>query len=270
MSCNGPPSKRRRAGLVATQAPADATRANDPRVDLLVRVETSECPVPTCRAQLERVHNEMRCDACGYVENMLEATSRSLAYGEEANFSNTDNDKNAHLREWLNLFQTKTHRVIPAETLQKVSRDLWHAGDIRQAGDITFAAVRASLKRLGMKKQLVAHVLYQLTGVAAPRLTVLEETMFCLMYQAVAGIYFDRYRPEDRHHLLSFSYLLLRFAYLRGMDHYLQYFQILKGLDKIRTHERIFSAICADPVLDWECPPIAEIRARVLELGGVL
>ena len=72
------------------------------------------------------------------------------------------------------------------------------------------------------------------------------------MFDAIQGP-FKKHCPPDRKNFLSYSYCLHKFCELLGYDNFLQYFMLLKGVEKLRKQDAIFSNICEE--LDWQFIP---------------
>eukprot|EP00965_Chrysotila_dentata_P083862 2767973-Pleurochrysis_carterae.AAC.1 len=124
----------------------------------------------------------MACLTCGYATTYLDATSSSISYGDEIDFSNFSYKRINHFNEWLQQIQGKETFEVPISILESVMRDL-HAHRVAPE-QVTQSKVRESLKRLKQRKSYenVVQITSRITGIAPKRLTHSMEELCRAMF----------------------------------------------------------------------------------------
>ena len=194
------------------------------------------------------------CPQCGHTRPYLQATSSRIPYGEEVEFASFSYKRKNHFQEWLNAIQAKENTEVPNTVIQDVMYHLYHKSGIRSVSQITQASVRHTLKQLGMRKQYdhTMQIYVSITGKQPPRFSTFQEEQLRIMFESIQGP-FQKHCPPDRKNFLSYSYCLYKFCELVGYDHFLQYFMLLKGVEKLRKQDAIFKKICEE--MDWQFIP---------------
>eukprot|EP00965_Chrysotila_dentata_P181973 6008794-Pleurochrysis_carterae.AAC.2 len=194
----------------------------------------------------------MACSTCGYATTYLDATSSSMSYGDEIDFSNFSYKRINHFNEWLQQIQGKETYEVPMTILKSVMRDL-HAHRVLP-DQVTQSKVREALKRLKLRKSYenVVQITARITGNAPKRLTHSMEELCRAMFMTVQPA-FEKHCPANRKNFLSYSYCLFKFLQLIGCSKLMQSCSLLKGRDKLQKQDEIFKGICEE--LDWEFIP---------------
>jgi len=194
------------------------------------------------------------CQDCGNTSQFMDATSSSIAYGDEIEYTSFSYKRINHLNEWLNHFQAKETTPVPEEVLVKIMNYLYEKRCISPAL-ITYAQIKKAQKHLGLRKYYdqTMQIWCRLTGRKPLRLDPVCEEKIRLMFIRIQKP-FDKYCPKNRKNFLSYPYCMYKFCQLLGHEHLLPYFSLLKGKDKLKLQEEIFEKICHD--LGWKFVPI--------------
>jgi hypothetical protein len=192
----------------------------------------------------------------------MQVTSSRIPYGEEVEFSSFSYKLKNHFLERLNAIQAKENTEVPKSVIDDVIAHLHLHHNFREGVDLSLESVRRALKELDMRKQYdhTMQIWCSITGNSPPRFTTFQETQLKLMFDAIQEP-FKKHRPDDRKNFLSYAYCLYKFCELLGLDHFLKYFMLLKGQEKLRKQDAIFSNICAE--LDWQFIPSRKDRGVV-------
>ena len=193
------------------------------------------------------------CSKCSRVRPYLQSTSSRIPYGEEVEFSGFSYKRQNHFQEWLNAIQAKESTEVPNNVIEDIMTYMCNH-NIRQQRQITPMYIRQVLKEMNLKK-LYDHTMQiyvSITGNHPPRFTAFQEEQLRIMFEAIQGP-FQKHCPPDRKNFLSYAYCLYKFCELLGYDHFLQYFTLLKGVDKLYKQDVIYKKICEE--LDWQFIP---------------
>lgn len=103
---------------------------------------------PRCKIPLVlSVNNHLlKCTKCPYNRIYIDATSASMAYGDEVEFSSFAYKRINHFIEWLFKFQGKENSQVDKEVCKKVSRYIIRTLKIRDRKLITREHVREALR----------------------------------------------------------------------------------------------------------------------------
>lgn len=213
----------------------------------------------TCNVAMVIMASEalLGCPQCSRTRPYIQATSSRIPYGEEVEFASFSYKRQNHFQEWLNAIQAKENTEVSPAIIQDVMTHMYERLDIRAVSQITQKSLRAALKQLGMRKQYdhTMQIYVSITGKRPPRFSMFQEEQLRIMFEAIQGP-FQKHRPPDRKNFLSYSYCLYKFCELLGYDHFLQYFMLLKGVEKLRKQDIIFKKICGE--MDWQFIPSKE------------
>jgi len=210
----------------------------------------------TCDVAMVVMTSEARmgCPMCSRTKPYMQATSSRIPYGEEVEFANFSYKRQHHFQEWLNAIQAKENTEVSNKVINDVISHIYNKNGIRDTNQITQITVRSALKALDLRKQYdhTMQIYVSITGKNPPRFSAFQEEQLRLMFDAIQGP-FKKHCPPDRKNFLSYSYCLHKFCELLGYDNFLQYFMLLKGVEKLRKQDAIFSNICAE--LNWQFIP---------------
>ena len=225
--------------------------ADAPPVFVVQGDNCETCHVPMMVMATEAL---LGCPQCSHTRPYLQATSSRIPYGEEVEFASFSYKRQNHFQEWLNAIQAKENTEVHTSVIQDVMEYLYHKNGIRNTNHITQASVRNTLKQLGLRKQYdhTMQIYVSITGKRPPRFSTFQEEQLRIMFEAIQGP-FQKHCPPDRKNFLSYSYCLYKFCELVGYDHFLQYFLLLKGVEKLRKQDVIFKKICGE--MDWQFIP---------------
>ena len=222
-------------------------------VPQLHAVETDHC---ACGREYLYCSEDARlyCPQCGSTHVFMDATSSTIAYGDEIEYTSFSYKRINHLNEWLNHFQAKETNPVPNDVLQKIMGHFFENRCIKP-DTITYAHVKKAQKSLGLRKYYdqTMQIWCRLTGRKPLRLDPVCEEKIRLMFIQIQKP-FDKYCPSTRKNFLSYPYCMYKFCQLLGHYDILPYFSLLKGKDKLQVQEEIFEKICRE--LGWAFVPI--------------
>jgi hypothetical protein len=194
------------------------------------------------------------CSRCHLVTRYDDATSSSVAYGDEVEFNSFWYKKAGHLNEWFNHFLARETTQVPTPVLNAVSCVLYHMG-LTNVEWVEFFHIQMALKSLRLrvyyhqKMQIFCRILNR----APIRLTPSDEEKIKLMFSLIQDPW-KRHLPEGRKNFLSYPYCVYKFCQLLGFNHILPYLSLLKGDEKLEQQEVLFEKICID--LTWPFIPV--------------
>jgi hypothetical protein len=196
------------------------------------------------------IHSVMICPMCGMSDVFLDATSSTMAYGEEVEITSFSYKRCTHFKERLTYFQAKESTRVPPEVFHKVMEKLFSSG-ITTVECITLDTIQRMLKILRLRKYYKqrTQIYCRITGYTPPRLSAQQEKVYLNLFRKMQEP-FERHRPADRSNFLSYSYCLYRLSELQGYMQFLKFFPLLKGVEKMKKQDRIFKLICDD--LTWD------------------
>src|SRR3989344_5110843 len=216
-------------------------------------ISVSEDQCSTCNIAMIIMASEARlgCPLCGRTQLFLQTTSARIPYGEEVEFGSFSYKRQNHFQEWLNSIQAKENTEVPNTVIQDVMQHLYYKNNFRKPVEIKPCHIRLALKQFAFRKHYdhVMQIYVSITGRQPPRFTSFQEEQLRLMFAAIQAP-FKKHCPADRKNFLSYSYCLFKFCELLGYDHFLQYFMLLKGPQKLQKQDYIFKRICGE--LDWQ------------------
>lgn len=228
----------------------------------MVRAECEECGVPLQITQEAHI----ACPRCGAAEVYLDATSSSMAYGEEVGFTQFHYKRETHFKENLNTLQAKESTHVSAETLDVILKAVLADYNLASPGDIDVSMVRPTLKRLDAGERASGrmavnfHRLYdhhmliytRLSGKAAPRFTPEQEANVIMLFQVIQPL-FEKHCPKERKNFMNYNYCTFKFCQRLNYTEFLAFFPLLKCTDKLKRQDDIMRAIFRD--LGWEWIP---------------
>lgn len=209
----------------------------------------SKCQAPMCYWQHRSL---MICERCGESKLYLNAVSSAMPFGDETGYYNFSYRRINHFNEHLQHAQGKEKARVPDEIVEEVGAILRRQRIAPT--EATCGDVRNALKALKHRKHYehATQIRARLSGSAPLQLPPDVESQCKMMFMALQQA-FDKFCPENRKNMLSYSYCLYKFLELLGYDNMLDTCQLLKGKDKLARQDAIFNSICS--YLDWEFVP---------------
>ena len=229
-----------------------------PKVWMASRDECPRCE-NSPKLLLCNTRSIMSCPECGYAVTYLDASSSATSFDDIVEFSQYSYKRVNHYMMWLTLVQGKEAHRVSDDVLEAVAKDL-HSSGVKTLEDITQKRVRASLRKLKLKRAYdhVTQITFRLNGMRPPRLTAETEerlkNMFLQMQPA-----FQRHAPKNRTNFLSYSFVLYRCFQILGLNQMLDGITLLKGRDKLEANDRIFRKMCEED-LGW---PVFDLPSDV-------
>jgi hypothetical protein len=206
---------------------------------------------PTCAIPLLLSVNGalLTCPECRAGYPYMDATTASMAYGDEVEFLSNNTKKAHHFEDRLKMFQGKGSKKVTKHVLDSVME--WHAEQgITSVDDITTLTVRQALKAKAFKDHydFEMYIWCCITGKPAPTLGPTKENYCRQMFMRIQAPYAKWKARIDptRINFLSYGYVLYKFFQLLKWTEYLPYFSLLKGRDKLEKQEAIWKGICKD------------------------
>ena len=194
----------------------------------------------------------MCCSNCGYSVSFLDATTSSMSFKEEVEFTSYSYQRINHFNEWLQHVQARENYEVPHQIVESVMQNLYE--NSIHPSSVTHQEVRKALKRLKFRKayEYVVQITSKVTGNLPLRLPPDVEEKCRLMFLAVQSP-FEKHCPPERKNFLSYSYIMYKFFELMGYKELLDSFSLLKGKDKLAKQDSIWQKICRE--LSWEFIP---------------
>lgn len=184
---------------------------------------------PNCGSTMRRLPHEalLSCESCGVCSTYVDASSNSLGFNDEVEYSQFSYRRVNHFVEWLNSFQARESTDVPQEVFEKIMKKLYERR-VMDIQSITPPLIRSILKELKYRKYYENTMLItcRITGRSPPRLTPSQEEQLKFMFLSIQPA-FERHCPRDRKNFLSYSYCLYKFCELLGLP-YTQYFSTLR------------------------------------------
>lgn len=197
------------------------------------------------------------CSVCGISKPFIDMTVVQSLQRGDVEFVSQSYKRANHFLEWLNSIQAKSSFVVPDDVIAQIIRHLVQSG-VRAASGVTCENVRQALKNLRLRAyyEHVCQIACRISGGAPPRFRPEIEERLRLMFLAVQQP-FERARGL-RKNFLSYSYILMQFLWLLGIDIDSVprlAFTMLKGPDKLEKQNAIYREICRE--LDWSFRPLS-------------
>lgn len=198
----------------------------------------------------------LTCPQCQTGYSYMDATTASMSYGEEVEFSSFTYKKVHHFEDWLKKFQGKGSKKVEKCILRKVMSWLCQHG-YTQSNMIKKEHVRLALKENNQKKYYDhdMQIYCRITNKPPPSMTPEQEDVCRLMFMAIQAPFIkcrDAIDPS-RTNFLSYSYCLYKFCQILGWNEFLQYFTLLKGKEKLKKQDDIWQGICE--AMEWKYIP---------------
>jgi hypothetical protein len=214
-------------------------------------VEVINPDVCKCGAEFMESVNEAQlvCAVCHTTQEYLDASTSSLAYGDDVEWSSFSYKRMNHLSEWLNHFQARETTRVPLDVIQMV-RD---ALPPDQAP--SFKLVNQTVRALKIPKyydhamQIYCHI----SGDDPIRLDPQTEERIRLMFMRIQQP-FIKHHPPGRKNFLSYPYVVFKMLQLLGSVNVLPYVSLLKGEVVLMQQEDTWEKICND--VGWRFIPI--------------
>jgi hypothetical protein len=196
------------------------------------------------------------CSVCGLSKPFIDMTAMQSLQRGDVEFVSQSYKRANHFLEWLNSIQAKSSFVVPDDVIRQIVHHLVASG-VRAAAGVTCERVRAALKHLRLRTyyEHVCQITCRISGEPPPRFRPEVEERLRLMFLAVQQP-FERARGV-RKNFLSYSYVLMQFLWLLGIDVGAVprlAFTMLKGPDKLEKQNTIYRDICRE--LDWSFRPL--------------
>lgn len=208
------------------------------------------------------------CPQCNTGYPHLDATAASMSYGDEVEYTSFTYKKQHHFEDWLKKFQAKSNRKVDRSIINQVIE--WHVDNgFTSSKDISKSTVRDALRYHDLETYYDCdmQIFCRITGTPPPYMTPEQEEICRLMFSSIQAPYMkwkEILQPE-RINFLAYGYVLYKFCQLLGWDHYLQYFTLLRGDDKLMKQEAIWKGICAEN--DWEFIPAVRVAQKRPRFG---
>jgi len=211
----------------------------------------SQCPECHVEMLYDSQDSKLICKLCGRTQIFVDATSDSIAYGDEVEITAFAYQPLTHFKEMLIYFQGKENTYVPDDVIRELTVKLYEMG-VRDSKTITVSIIFDMLKKLKDKRKYYKHktqILYKITGKKPPRLSAQQEKAYIDQFRKIYPLYV-KYCPKGRNNFFSYNYILHRITEYFGYKEYLEFFPLLKGIDKLKKHDIIFKKICHD--LNWD------------------
>lgn len=214
-----------------------------------------------CGAEfMESVNDaQLVCAVCHTTQEYLDASTSSLAYGDDVEWSSFSYKRMNHLSEWLNHFQARETTRVPLSVIQQV-RDALPANQ-----ELCFRTVNQTVRALKIPRYYdhAMQIYCQISGSDPIRLDPQTEERIRLMFMRIQQP-FIKHHPPGRKNFLSYPYVVFKMLQLLGSVDVLPYVSLLKGEVVLMQQEDTWQKICND--VGWRFIPIPKDEARKIKL----
>ena len=214
------------------------------------RSKDNVCTEPNCGGEKILAHNEGMyvCDVCSASE-IIPFVNEKYEHHETNKETQYAYKRINHLTEILSQLQAKESTDIPDYVFERIYEDIKKRQTDIDKLDII--KLRKILKRVDCGKfyEHIPHILQIVAGIAPPNFTREQENRIKSMFKGIQAP-FQNHCPKDRKNFLNYYYVLHKFCQLLELDSYVDYFPLLKNIDKLIRHDRIWKEICHD--MKWE------------------
>jgi hypothetical protein len=213
-----------------------------------------------CGAEfMESVNDaQLVCAACHTTQEYLDASTSSLAYGDDVEWSSFSYKRMNHLSEWLNHFQARETTRVPPSVIQQVKSAL------PANQELCFRTVNQTVRALKIPKYYdhAMQIYCQISGSEPIRLDPQTEERIRLMFMRIQQP-FIKHHPPGRKNFLSYPYVVFKMLQLLGSVDVLPYVSLLKGEVVLMQQEDTWQKICND--VGWRFIPIPKDEARKIK-----
>ncbi len=204
-----------------------------------------------CGAEfMESVNDaQLVCAVCHTTQEYLDASTSSLAYGDDVEWSSFSYKRMNHLSEWLNHFQARETTRVPPNIIHLVKEAL------PTGQEVSFRTVNQTVRALKIPKfyDHAMQIYCQISGSEPIRLTPQIEERIRLMFMRIQQP-FIKHHPPGRKNFLSYPYVVFKMLQLLGSVDVLPYVSLLKGEVVLMQQEETWEKICND--VGWKFIPI--------------
>jgi hypothetical protein len=220
-------------------------------------VEVINPDVCKCGAEFMESVNEAQlvCAVCHTTQEYLDASTSSLAYGDDVEWSSFSYKRMNHLSEWLNHFQARETTRVPPAVIQLV-RDALPPNE-----PLSFRIVNQTVRALKIPKYYdhAMQIYCNISGDDPIRLDPQTEERIRLMFMRIQQP-FVKHHPPGRKNFLSYPYVVFKMLQLLGSVNVLPYVSLLKGEVVLMQQEDTWEKICND--VGWRFIPIPKEEVK--------
>lgn len=220
-----------------------------------------------CRSPLHLAEGGavLACTRCPLTRPYVDVTASGMGaalglgggHAGEGRGTKNDYQRQSHFNEWIINIQALASCKIPDKLLEDLSGWLFDH-NIMDPSRVSLEDVRRGLKELRYNhyySQLV-QITCLLTGKPPIRFTQQQTEIFKSMFQMLQAP-FSQFKGDTRRNFLSYPYCFVEFCFIRGWQHLIPSFKILKGPHIVRWHDEVMEKCCGK--LGWEFTPLAHL-----------
>lgn len=206
---------------------------------------TEELYCEDCHVKLNSESGHLVCYNCGKsIPTVQVATDFSYKELQEMDIRTQYTYlKQTHLTEWLRRFQSKEHKEIPQNIIDKVIMEAYKK-KVKDLSTLNESDIKKYLKNLGLNDYYdnVIAIINKINK--RPKFVLTEEVEQKIknMFQQTCML-FDKFKASDRKNMLSYSYLLNKYFLILGLPEFSKYFFLLKSPEKLREQDHVFKKI---------------------------
>lgn len=207
-------------------------------------VKSNNCEMPDCNGSKMVITNDssLVCDKCGHSEKIFIAADKPKfkEFNQDCAYAYK---RINHLTEILSQLQAQESTDIPSTVFTQINNELKKRKIRKENLDIFW--LRRILKRLGLRKyyEHVPHILQILNGKEPPNFSRHDVMKIKQKFKEIQKP-FSLFRPPNRKNFLNYSYVIRKICELIGLRSHVNYFPLLKNINKLREHDSIWKKIC--------------------------
>jgi len=198
-----------------------------------------------CNYLLHIIPSESRlvCMNCAESSEHMLAVLSNIKYGEDATSVVHVYMREKNFATWLHQYH-EDQEEIPYDVLLQVKRE-YKTRHVKSPLEVKATPIKEILKKLGLSryKKHAGRIAAILNGQAIPQFSTYEIEQFLAMFRAIQ-IPFLKIKGINRRNFLSASYLVCKFARLRGWDHFAVSQNMLKSRSVLIAQDKVWLLIC--------------------------
>ena len=235
---------------------------NDPDYNHLFQYIDEEQPVKICNAKINKNTYCYKCDRyrdlneheaklycynCGESVPVILESDKPSSKDYPIETRHYEYKKFNHFCYWLAKIQGKESCDIPREVIETIKTDL-KRDKITNLSLLNETDIKEYLKKyknIGYEKYYnhTIFILMEITGIQPIILSLEQEREYKMMFIIIQELY-ELYKPDDRSNFGSYSYIIYKFAQLRGDVEIMKKMKLLKCKEKLHNLDVIWQKIC--------------------------
>lgn len=222
---------------------------NDPDYVIPSGINTNPnifCNICNINRELNEHEAKLICRNCGESIQIILESDKPISKDYPTETRHYEYKKFNHFCYWLAKIQGKESCDIPEEVIETIRKAI--KKDKIGISGIDDSIIKDYLKRyknIGYDKYYnhTIYILMKITGIPPITLTLEQEKEYKMMFIIIQELWL-LYKPDDRSNFGSYSYIIYKFAQLRGDKYIMRKMKLLKCKEKLHELDIIWKSIC--------------------------